>query len=385
MKTLHSRNSSINLLLILLCITAFIILNIRVNKAQTDSGDAYFTRILVTNGRGAVDIISGGMAKVYSLQAPVWVNLTIYNENCTTEGLNYANFVVNVTEGSDTNSWTLERVFKGGSKNLSLAYPYGIAGPKTVNLKAELFLNNSGTYTLEDVRQFSIRVVLLSIEEDSVNSSLVEICQTDSFDLTLNVQNTGNDVAYATNITIGNSGELSIISGASCYLGDLGASEIGTASFSFSVPLYASLGVHTITFTCIYNDFSQTTRNNSITVEIVVKDASIKQRAQNSIDQAESKIRWMQAFGCWSKDAKTKLDEAVTDYEKATMAYEMGNYTYAAYYANKAIDLLNEANQIETIYRIPVYAFLALTCIIAVIIIYAIIKRRRNRSFQSGF
>jgi len=382
LKTLHSRNGSINILLILLYVTAFIIVNIRVDGAQTNSGDAYFTHILVTNGKDAIDLISGGIAKVYSLQAPVWVNLTVYNENCTTQGLNYANFVVDVTEDSDTNSWTLERVFKGGSKDLPLAYPYGITGPKTVNLKAELFLNRSGTYYLEDVRQFSIKVVLLSIEENSINLSLVEICQTDSFDLTLNVQNMGNDVAYATNIIIGSSGELSVIGGASCYLGDLGANEIGTASFSFSVPLQASIGVHTITFTCTYNDFSQRTRNNSITTEIVVKDASIKQRAQNSMDQAESKIKGMQVFGCWSKDAQTKLDEAIVEYEKAVMTYEMGNYTYAAYYANKAIELLNEANQIETIYRIPMYAILALACTMAAIIIYAIIKRKRHNSFQ---
>jgi len=381
LKTLHSRNASVNLLLTILCVAAFIIVNIRVNVAQTWSSDAYFTHIIVTNGKGAIELINGGAAKVYSLQSPVWVNLTIYNENCTTDGLPYADFVVNVTEDSGTNSWTLERVFKGGSKDLQLAYPYGITGPKTVNLKAELFLNQSGTYILEDARQFSIQVVWLSIEEDSINPSLVEICQTDSFDLTLNVQNIGNDVAYATNITIGNSGELSVIGDASCYLGDLGANEIGTVSFSFSVPLYASLGVHTITFRFIYNDFSQTTRNNSIIAEILVKEASVKQRAQNSIDQAESKIKWMQAFGCWSKDAQTKLDEAVTEYEKAMTAYQTGNYTYAAYYANKAVDLINEANRIETIYRIPVYAGLALTCIIVTIIIYAIIKRKRHHGF----
>jgi hypothetical protein len=334
----------------------------------------------VTDGKGAVDIIDGGTAKVYSLQAPVWVNFTVYNKNCTTALLNYANFIVNVTDGSETYSWSLEKVFRGSSMDLPLAYPYGIAGPKTVNLKAELFLNNSGTYVLEDMRQFSIEVVVLAIEKNSINLSLVEICQTDSFDVSLTVQNVGNDVAYATNITVGNSGELSVIDGSSFYLGDLEPGESRAASFSFSVPSGASIGVHTITFTCVYNDFSQTTRNSSFTAGIVVKDASLKQRAQSSIAQSELKIREMQAFGCWSKDAQTRLDEAIAEYELAVAAYEVGNYTYAAYYAEKALEFLNEANRIETLYRMPTYAIIVLACVIPLIIIYAIFSRRRRQS-----
>lgn len=376
-KKIYCEKTSINLLLVVFYVTLSAVANVKVDGTQIASSDAYFTHVFVTYGKGKIDLIDGGAAKVYSLQAPVWVNFTIYNANCTTM-FNYANFVINVTEDEYTNSWPLEKVFKGSSRELSLSYPYGIAGPKIVNLKAELFWNQTGTYFLEDVRYFSIEVVWLSIEENSLDLSLVEICQTDSFTLTLEIQNVGNDVAYATNIAINDSDGLSVISDSSSPLGDLNANEVCNASFGFSVPLHASIGVHSIIFTCAYNDFSQTVRINSITIQIVVKDDSTKQGAQSLIDQVKSKIEKRKGslfLGYWNKDAQNKLNEAIIEYDKAVSLYHVGNYTYALYYANKAIDLLEEADQVELIFRMPAYIGLALVCILVVIIIYALIKR----------
>lgn len=377
-KKINYGKTLINLLLIVFCVTLSAVATVKVGGTQVASSDACFTHIFVTNGKGKIDLIGGDVAKVYSLQAPIWVNFTILNENCTTNGFNYANFVINVTENGITDSWPLEKVFKGSSKDLSLAYPYGMEGPKVVNLKAELFLNQTGIYFLEDVRYFSIEVVWLSMEESSIDLSLVEICQTDNFTLTMKIQNVGNDVAYATNIAINDPNGLSVIGDSSLPLGDLNANEICEASFGFSVPLHASLGVHYLTFTCTYNDFSQTLRRNSITTQIMVRDASTKQGAQNLIDQVESKIektRDSLFSGYWNKDAKNKLNEAITEYDKSLSLYNAGNYTYAAYYANKAIDLLKEANRIELIFRMPAYIGLALACVLVAIIIYALLKR----------
>jgi len=377
-KKIYYEKTLINLLLIVFCITVSALTTVKVSGTQIASSDACLTHIFVTNGKGKIDLIDGGVAKVYSRQAPIWVNFTIRNENCTTNGFNYANFVINVTEDGSTNSWPLEKVLRGGSKDLSLAYPYGIAGPKTVNLKAELFWNHTGKYFLEDVRYFYIEVVWLLIEDNSIDLSLVEICQTDNFTLTMEIQNVGNDVAYATKITIYDSNGLSVIGDSALPLGDLNANEICEASFGFSVPLHASIGVHYLVFTCTYNDFSQTFRNNSITIQIVVRDASTKQRAQNLIDQVESKIEKTKGSlfsGYWNKDAQNKLNEAIIEYDKAVSLYQAGNYTYAAYYANKAIDLLEEADQIELIFRMPAYIGLAFVCILVVIIIYALFKR----------
>jgi len=376
-KKIYYEKTSINLLLIVFCIMVSAVATVKVGGTQIASSDACFTHIFVTNGKGKIDLIDGGTAKVYSLQAPIWVNFTMLNENCTTE-FNYADFAINVTENGITNSWPLEKVFKGSCKDLSLAYPYGITGPKIVNLKADLFWNKTGTYFLEDVRYFSIEVVWLSIEENSINLSLVEICQTDNFTLTLRMQNVGNDVTYATNITVHDSNGLSMVGESSLPLGDLNANEICEASFGFSVPLHVSIGVHYLIFNCAYSDFSQTLRNNSITIQIVVRDASTKQRAQNLIDQVESKIEKTKGSlfsGYWNKDAQNKLNEAVIEYDKAVSLYNAGNYTYAAYYANNAIDLLKEADQIELTFRMPAYIGLAFVCILIVIIIYAFFKR----------
>jgi len=113
-------------------------------------------------------------------------------------------------------------------------------------------------------------------------------------------------------------------------------------------------------------------------MQIVVRDASTKQRAQNLIDQVESKIEKTKGSlfsGYWNKDAQNKLNEAIIEYDKAVSLYYAGNYTYAAYYANKAIDLLEEADRIELIFRMPAFIGLAFVCILVVIIIYVFIKR----------
>jgi len=374
----NDRKTTIIPLSMLLLITALLVTPAKGDLTQVPSGDAYFTQIFVTNGNGEIDLVDGGVARVYSRQAPVWVNLTVRNRNCSDGELNYADFVVNVTEDGSTNSWPLERVFKGGFETLLLAYPFGIVGPKTVNLRVELFWNQSGSYVLEDVREFSIHVVWLSVEENLVEPSLVEICQTDNFALAVKVENAGNDVAYATNVTVRDSGELSVVGDASRFLGDLNASETGTITFNFSVPSDASLGVHTIVFACIYNDFSQTARNSSITAEIIVKDASVKQRAQDSVDQVQLRIERAQIFGYLSVNAQLKLDEAVVEYEEAAALYQAGNYTYAAYHAESALELLKEANRIETVYRLPIYSAIALAGITVITAAYILVKKRKK-------
>ncbi len=369
-------------LLMLLFITALLGTPAKGDLTQIPSGDACFTQVFVTNGNGEIDLVNGGVAKVYSHQAPVWVNFTVRNENCSDDGFSYADFVVNVTEDGITNSWPLERVLKGNYKTLPLAYPFGIAGPKTVNLRAELFWNQSGFYVLEDIREFSIQVVWLSIKENGVEPSLVEIWQTDNFALAVKVKNIGNDVAYATNVTVRDSGGLSVIGDTSQFLGDLNASETGTITFNFSVPSDASLGVHTIVFTCLYRDFSQTAQNNSITAEIMVKEADLKESTKNLIDQLRLEIERSQISGYLNAEAQAKFDEASVEYEKAVSTYQLGNYTYAEYYANNAISLLQDANRIEIIYRVPIYLVFILAAIAVITGIYVLIKNRSKAQFS---
>jgi len=226
--------------------------------------DAYLTSIKVTHGNSDIELISGGMAKVYDEQL-TWINLTYYNERC---GLIGANLYIKVYEDDVLIRTSGETYVLKGTyyENQWYLTEYGTV---THNYKVELWWDSSGTHYLEDVNYFSIQVVKLSVADWSPSSLSVEKGKTTASTWSISFKNGGNDMMYSSLISIVDSGGLQI-SPMSTNLGDIASQGTKSASFSVIASSTLSTGSKTVSFQMSYEDFRGTYHTESKTAYVTV-------------------------------------------------------------------------------------------------------------------
>jgi len=211
--------------------------------------DANFTRIMVTDGNSASDLLYGGTAKVYDGQL-ISINTTAYNSECGVFGANlYVKLYINNILTTTTN----EAYILKGTNMLNQLYDYEY-GAKTVNYKVELWWDSSGTHYLEDERTFSIQVVKLSIADWSPSSLSVEKGKTSASTWSISFRNGGNDMMYSASVSIVDSSGLQV-SPSSNILGNIVSQGTKSTSFSVVAPSILSTGYKTVSFQISYNDF----------------------------------------------------------------------------------------------------------------------------------
>jgi len=226
--------------------------------------DAYFTSIMVTNGKDTIELINGGTAKVYDGQK-TWMNLTFYNEACGLFGANlytkiYANDTLLGTSGE-------RYVFKGTYSNDDwYSTPYG---PAFWQYKVELWWDSSGTHYLEDRNYFNIKVVKLFVTDWSPSTLTVERGKATASTLSISLKNGGNDYMYSASISVTDSDGLTI-SPDTQNLQDIASGGTKTTSFLVTAPSTATLGTHTVKFQISYNDFRGVSHSETKTASIDV-------------------------------------------------------------------------------------------------------------------
>jgi len=230
--------------------------------------DAYFTSIMVTNGDDAIELITGGTAKVYDGQT-AWKNLTFYNEACGVLGANlYTKIYVNGTL-SGTSS---ERYVWKGTYNNDNWY-WTEYGPALYEYKAELWWDSSGTHYLEDRNYFNIKVVKLFVSDWSPSTLSVEKGKTTASTLSISFKNGGNDYMYDASISVIDSDGLTI-SPDTQNLQDIASGGTKSTSFSVTAPTTATLGTHTVSFEISYDDFRGVSHSETKTASIDVTKLS---------------------------------------------------------------------------------------------------------------
>jgi len=236
---------------------------IKITKAQPYY-DAYFTSIMVTNGNDTVELISGGTAKVYDGQT-AWENLTFYNEACGVFGANlYTEIYINDTlYGTSSERY----VFKGTYSNDNW---YGAkGGPAVWKYTVKLWWDSSGTFYLEDLKTFYIKVVRLFVSDWSPSTLTVEKGKTTASTLSISFKNGGNDYMYATKISVTDSAGLEI-SPQSQTLQDIASGGTKSTSFSVTAPSTTTIGTKSVSFKVEYNDFRGVSQSEVGTASIIV-------------------------------------------------------------------------------------------------------------------
>lgn len=230
--------------------------------------DAYFTSIMVTNGDDAIELITGGTAKVYDGQT-AWKNLTFYNEACGVFGANlYTKIYVNDTL-SGTSS---ERYVWKGTYNNDNWY-WTEYGPALYEYEAELWWDSSGTHYLEDRNYFNIKVVKLFVSDWAPSTLSVEKGKTTASTLSISFKNGGNDYMYDASISVIDSDGLTI-SPDTQNLQDITSGGTKSTSFSVTAPTTATLGTHTVSFEISYDDFRGVSHSETKTASIDVTKLS---------------------------------------------------------------------------------------------------------------
>ena len=233
--------------------------------------NAYFTSIRVTSGNSFIEMISGGVAKVYSYQAPVWVNLTFYNGAAGTLGADlFAKFTYRAASGGswEDSSSTIyvPRQSYGGA---IWYWPKGIPGPDTYYVTVRLYFNDSGAIKLEDQKEITISVVYLSVGNWSAHAD--DLAQGSSTRLDVSFGNSGNDEMYDVSIQVVDSAGL-IVSPSSVGVGTISPYQMKAASFTVTAPSPFPVGNYSVRLKVSYYDFRGVYHeeyfNSSVTVRM---------------------------------------------------------------------------------------------------------------------
>jgi hypothetical protein len=250
---------------ITLAFIAYILISSLIISAEAQPYyDAYFTNIMVTNGNDTIELISGGTAKVYDGQV-AWKNLTFYNERCGTFG---GNLYTEIYANDALIGTSSERyVWRGsyGSDNWYSAE----SGPSTLKYTVKLWWDSSGTFYLEDVSTFYIKVVKLFVSNWSPSVLTVEKGKTTASTLSTSFKNGGNDYMYGAKISVVDSAGLEI-SPQSQTLQDIASEGTKSTSFSVTSPITATTGTKSVSFKIEYNDFRGAPHSETKTALITV-------------------------------------------------------------------------------------------------------------------
>lgn len=226
--------------------------------------DAYFTSIMVTNGDDAIELITGGTAKVYNGQT-AWKNLTFYNEKCGLFGADLYTkiYVDDALIGTSSKRYVL----KGTSS--SDDWYSTVYGPAVHTYKVELWWDSAGTHYLEDVNYFDMKVVKLFVTDWSRSDLSIEKGKTTASTLSISFGNGGNDYMYSTEVSVVDSDGLDV-SPQSQSLGDISSGGTKSTSFSITAPATATLGIHTVSFQIDYDDFRNVSHSETKTAPVSV-------------------------------------------------------------------------------------------------------------------
>lgn len=313
--------------------------------AAQSYNDAYFISIKVTNGTGTIELLDGGEAKVYHGQK-VSLNLTYYNFKCgSSGGILYTKVYRNDVLFANSSEAFLQRYWT--TTNQLNVYEYG---PMSLNYGVELWWNNSATLYLEDVHNFTIQVVRLSVANWSPQSISLEKGKTTASTWTASFQNGGNDVMFGVSISVIDSGSLQV-SPTSISLGDLEAQETKAVNLSLIAPPGATSGSHSLSFRISYSDFRGTSHSEieSASVDIIRLQTSLNL----SLEPSSLKIGESTAVTATLKDGNglalanrditfyigtTAIGTATTDSsgnatKSFTVNVDPGTYPVKAYYA----------------------------------------------------
>jgi len=259
-KILRNKSYTVILTIVIVILASGLIASV---KAQPYY-DAYFTSIMVTNGDDKIELISGGTAKVYDGQT-AWQNLTFYNERCGVFGASlYTEIYINDTlSGTSSERYVLKGTYSSDNW-------YGTeSGPAVWKYTVKLWWDSSGTFYLEDLNTFYIKVVKLFVSNWSPSTLIVEKGKTTASTLSISLKNGGNDYMYATKISVTDSAGLEI-SPQSQTLQDIANGGTKSTSFSITAPSTTTVGTKSASFKVEYNDFRGVSHSETKTASITV-------------------------------------------------------------------------------------------------------------------
>jgi len=205
---------------------------------------AYFTSIKVNYAGSQIELIDGGIAKVYD-NRPMSIDLFFFNENIKPSAYLYTKiYIDNELQRTSENYYTPENDYQIDS------WPTTSSDPGIHSWKVELWWENN----LEDVKEFDVWVVKLFVSDWSPAPLTVEKGKTAPSSWSINFKNGGNDNMENVSIFVNNNAGLEITP-QSQNLGKINAGETKSTSFSVVAPFTLSIGPRTITFQIAYKDF----------------------------------------------------------------------------------------------------------------------------------
>ncbi|MGD0318935.1 MAG: Ig-like domain-containing protein [Nitrososphaerales archaeon] len=227
------------------------------------SGGAYFTSVMVTNGLGSSNLLSGGQSKVAGGQT-VDSDLTYYNSNVGFFGADL--YTVIYVDGTMSGTSSESYVWKGDSDSFTWtksSLPLG-----THNFEVQLWWDDSGTKYLEDSATYSVLVVQPSVSLTALPVNVPRGTLTPT-DWTVTVSDIGSDNASNVVVSVTNAAGMTILP-QSQTLGDIASTASKSTVFSITAPESASLGQQSIGFKVQYTDFEgnpyQTDESGSVYV-----------------------------------------------------------------------------------------------------------------------
>lgn len=254
--------------------------------AQSPSG-ATFTSITATHGISSKQLITGGTAKIYYKQNPVYVNLTLFNANCSMSSENF--FWIQAISVGTGGSWPSENLLVNEGTSTTLVYDLcnltcgaciqqgghyfsdsiwnftqDISQPLVFTFR--LYYNATEERVLEDERTVTLNIIkdFVSLSQDPS-----EIEKGKSGTLGLSVSNLDSESIFDVNITLTDSGAFQCSSPNRALNTIAGSSKRSTA-FDLQVPENLETGSYNVTLQIAYKDFSGAahieTKNASVTV-----------------------------------------------------------------------------------------------------------------------
>jgi predicted thioesterase len=222
---------------------------------------ASFTNIYVTHGNGIVDLLGGGIAKVYVGQTPK-INLTAYNPDLGLLGADLYTKLNNVASSK-------QYVWKGSSATWYWYWSTPASQAGTYAYVAELWWDNSGTQVLQDTKSFSILVVELKISNWRYSQTTVQRGSATPAKLTISFANGGNDDMANVKLEVIDTAGLNFQSQVS-YLGSIAVAASKSSDFYVTAPATKPIGSYSVRFRVSYDDFRGVTHTEEKTATVDV-------------------------------------------------------------------------------------------------------------------
>jgi hypothetical protein len=276
---------------LLSCLTAM-----RSANSQPNTG-AYFTSVEVTNGIGSKELINGGAAEVYYGENPVYVNLTLYNVNCSMAsgpflveavavltGHAWESGNVSIAEGTNGTivfnlcNLTCEACVQATGKNITDSIWSSEPGKQFV-FTFRLYYYGPGGRVLEDEETLNLQAVENFI---GVSQNVCKIGKGQSGTLELSVTDLDDEPISAVNITFTGSNGFEFSPNAT-DLYEISGSATKAATVDVKVPDNLETGSYNVTFHVDYTDFSGEVHVEARTASINVEPVNVEPASGTSM------------------------------------------------------------------------------------------------------